>query len=161
MAYTCPTCSGTGLVSGSECPTCLGNRSLVESSQGLRVTWRGATLGYLTGVKYAGSSVSLEDVTGLTSPTRQYSAEGGQGHTGMIRQLIAGDVTPGTLDISWIGAGALSEALVGSSATLVIAQTLAGSTSSRQWNAMLVKQTADWTAGDLLKGTASFQLLGA
>lgn len=155
MAYTCPTCSGTGKVSGSTCPRCLGNKTLVEDSQGLSVTWGGVALGRLTSFRVSSPQVAIEDVTNLNSAIVDYTNAFGN-YRGMVRQLMSGDVTPGKVDISWNGSGALSSSDVGQEQALEVTHP-EGSIAGTLKAILLEFQT---TAGvnALIEGTASFQL---
>lgn len=162
MAYTCPTCKGTGKVAFNRCPTCFGRGSLIESSQGLSVSWRGVPLGNLVSVRYTGPTITTEEITGLNSPVWTYTdGTGARTHTGMVRQLIAGDITPGTLDVSWIGKSAIPDNFVGCTGQLVIVHQTDTSRTVTV-NAMLI-EPPEWAAdvGELIKGRAKFQFLEA
>lgn len=162
MAYTCPTCGGTGKVVLRTCPTCLGNKTLVESSHRTAISWRSISLGKLVGVRYSSPTVAIEDVTGLNSPTWIYTdGASKQTHVGMIRQLTSGDITPGTLEIEWIGIGALADNFVGCTGPLVFAQLFGIGVSpvTKTWQAMLLRHGTTRGVGELLRGSASFQLL--
>lgn len=151
MAYVCGTCGGNGSTILGVCQTCNGRGTVVESSQGLTVSWGTVFLGLLTGVKTNSAKVSLEDVTGLNSPVVNYGT-----HTGMIRQLIAGDLTPGTVDLSWIGTAGLQDSMVGRAARLEIIheQKAIGLT----LGAILMGFDFNLQRGDLIQGSANFQL---
>lgn len=162
MAYTCPTCSGTGKVNKATCPTCHGLTVLVESSQNLTVSWRGVTLYHVVRVKYSGPKITTEDITGLNSPLWVYRNQAGVAlHTGMVRQLIAGDITPGTLDVEWLGRSVIPDNYVGCTGSLVIVHTT-DIARTVTVNAMLATPPV-WSAdvGDLLRGSATFQFLEA
>ena len=160
MAYTCPTCGGTGkLVGGATCPQCLGNKTLIEDSQGLTVSWGGIVLGSLTSFKYGSPKVSTEDVTGLNSSYKSFiGAAGAATHSGMIRELIAGDITPGTVEISWHGVGKLGDAMVGNVRTMVVAHPQ--NTIKFSLNGMLLGYDMTAAVNAVVEGTASFQLTG-
>ena len=160
MAYTCPTCGGTGrVITGAMCPRCLGDGSLIEDSQGLTVSWGGMTLGSLTSLRYGSPKVSTEDVTGLRSSYRSFTgATGASTHSGMIRELIAGDITPGTVDIAWQGVGMLGDAMVGNVRLLVV--THPQNTIKFSLNGMLLGYDMSAAVNAVVEGTASFQLTG-
>lgn len=162
MAYTCPTCGGTGKVVLRTCPTCFGNKTLVESSHRTSISWRSVNLGKLVNIQYESPSITIEDITGLNSPTWSYTdGASKQTHVGMVRQLIAGDITPGTLEVEWIGAGVLGDNFVGCTGPLVFAHIyFTGVTPvTKTWQAMLLRHGTTRRVGELLVGTASFQLL--
>lgn len=160
MSYTCPTCSGTGLVAGFTCPRCLGHKVLVEDSQGLTVTWGTVDLGRLTGLKCSSPRVATEDVTGLNSPHRAYTdPAGATSHHGMVRQLIAGDLTPGTIDITWKGKNALTNAMVGHAKTLTIVHATQNAIAGA-FGAILMSYDIQAGVGELIEGNATFQLTG-
>ncbi len=159
MAYTCPTCSGTGKVGLYRCPTCLGNKTLVESSHRTSVAWRGVNLGKLTGIQYSSPTISVEDISGLNSPLWSYTnGASAVTHKGIVRQLIAGDITPGTLDVEWIGIESVADNFVGCTGPLVIVH-ITGTTLQKTWNAMLLRFDTTRAVGELFRGSASFQLL--
>ena len=160
MAYTCPTCGGTGkLVSGATCTRCFGNKTIIEDSQGLAVAWGTIKLGNLTSFKRGSPSVATEDVTGLNSSFTSFTGTAGTTtHSGMIRDLIAGDITPGTVEISWHGTGQLGDAMVGHVKTMVV--THPQNTIKFTLNAMLLKFDMSAAVNAVVEGTASFQLTG-
>lgn len=159
MAYTCPTCKGTGKVSGATCPRCLGHTTLIEDAQGLAVAWGTVDLGRLTNFKRSSAKVSTEDVTGLNSPTVQFTNATGNSHKGMVRQLIAGDVTPGTVSVSWIGKNGLTDAMIGHAKTLTVTHT-GHNTLAGAFAAILMEYDQDGSVGGLVEGSATFQLTG-
>jgi hypothetical protein len=157
MSYTCPTCSGTGLVAGSTCPRCLGHKTLLEDSQGLTVAWGSVDLGKLTSVRGTSPTVSTEDVTGLNSPFKSFTNNASTvTHCGMVRQLIAGDLTPGKIDISWKGKNALTNDMVGHEKALVITHTQNAIVMSKR--AILLSYDLNAAVGEMIEGSASFQL---
>jgi hypothetical protein len=159
MAYTCPKCGGTGIFALQQCPRCFGHGTLIEDSQGLTVSWGGIVLGSLTSFKYGSPKVSTEDVTGLASSYKSFTgANGAATHSGMIRHLIAGDITPGTVEISWHGVGKLGDAMVGNVQTMVV--THPQNTIKFSLNGMLLGYDMTAAVNAVVEGTASFQLTG-
>lgn len=153
MARTCPTCGGTGVIALGQCPLCLGSGSIVEDAQGLVVSWGGVSLGRLVNVQTKSATVSLEDVTGLNSPVMSYGS-----HTGMVRQLISGDITPGKATIRWIGTNGLRDRMIGQSAILLI--TLATGEYVGGVDTILLSYDVTLSVNNPVDGTAEFQLLG-
>jgi hypothetical protein len=158
MPVVCWKCGGTGqitppLSSSIQCPQCFGNGQLVEDAQGLQVAWGGVYLGSLTGVTTQSPTVSIEDVTGLNSPLVSFGT-----HTGMVRQLMSGDITPGTVTINFIGFNGLRDGMVGQRATLTVTHpsgSFVGGVS-----AILLKYTFNLERNAPASGSAEFQFTG-
>ena len=152
MPYNCTTCAGTGAVNGLLCPRCRGNKVLLEDSQGLTVGWGFIDLGRLVGLQVQSATAALEDVTGLNSPTVNVGT-----HTVMVRQLITGDITPGTATVSWIGRNGLTDGNVGRRQALRIAHPQ----NATDWNvpAILLKFSQSLGVGGLVEGQAEFQFV--
>lgn len=150
MSYTCPTCAGSGIVNGSVCYRCRGNRTLVEDSQGLTVTWGSVDLGQLTGISIDSATASMDDVTGLNSPVVSVGT-----HHVMIRQLITGDITPGKASVRYMGANGLTDGHVGTRQLLRVVHPRG----AVAWalRAVLLKFTQSATVNNLIEGTAEFQ----
>lgn len=159
MAYTCPRCSGSGqsLIPGTaateQCPRCFGTGTLIEDSQGLSVAWGAVALGKLTGVKMSAPTCSVEDVTGLNAPLVSYGS-----HTGIFRQLIAGDISPGLCDLQWSGTNGLTFGMIGQNQMLTITHPVYGLGLLQQ--AILITYDVAFSTNELVQGTAKFQLLG-
>jgi len=77
-------------------------------------------------------------------------------HCGMVRQLIAGDLTPGKIDISWKGKNALTNDMVGHEKALVITHTQNAIVMSKR--AILLSYDLNAAVGEMIEGSASFQL---
>lgn len=156
MAYTCPTCSGTGKVSGFLCPTCNGHKTLVEDSQGLSISWGAKTLGSLRSFRFNSAVCEVDDVTNMTSTVVTHAPKS----YGMIRHLMPGDITPGTVDLSWIGDGSLTQADIGQVKPLHVVRAGRAPGIDETFNAILLSYDANYSVGDTVTGSAKFQLTG-
>jgi len=159
--YTCPTCSGSGTVglAKTTCPQCFGRKEVVEDSQGLTVAWGTIKLGRLVGVSSRSPTVEMEDVTSMLAVVKPYTdATGATTNYGVVRYFIAGDITPGTVDIRWQGSNELAWGMVGHTKTLTISHphnALQGSAA-----ATLLSYSIDAQMGAIIEGTATFQFEG-
>lgn len=134
--------------------------SPVADSHGLTVAWGTVALGLLTDFEGASPKVSTEDVSGITGATvvAFTDATGTTTHHGIVRKLAAGDITPGTVSINWIGANSLTWAMVGHSKTLTV--THSGGVVAFAKPAILMEFRATASVNALFTGTATFQLEG-
>ena len=162
MAYTCPTCSGTGKVSGSTCPRCLGRKTLVEDSQGLTVAWGSIDLGLLTNVDIESASVDMVELTSMDAVLHPFTnAAGDISHYGAMKWEEPGDINPGRASLSWIGSNGLNDSMVGSEKLLTVTHAVGGATVTRlQKNAVLLKFDTSFAVDGLVEGSADFQFIG-
>ena len=131
----------------------------VENSQGLTLRWGTVDLGRLVSVKAASPTVATENVTGLTSPhVALTNVSGATTHHAMIVQLIAGDITPGTISITWKGKNALTNAMIGHAKPLTV--THAEGAFGGTLNAILMSYDVNFSVNDVVEGNATFQLQG-
>lgn len=131
----------------------------VADSQGLTVSWGGVNLGRLTSVEVGSPELQFEDVTNLTAPLVTYTnTDGSASHTGVVRQLSQGDITPGIVTIEFIGGNGLFWSMIGQARTLTIVH--ASGALSLSAAAVLKGFSRSASVGGLAKGSAEFQLLG-
>lgn len=129
----------------------------VADSQGLTVSWGSINLGMLTNAQYSSPTVEYEEYVSSSSALRAYTAnDGSTTHYGAVKRIIAGDITPGTVSLQWIGASALSDSHVGHSKQLTITHSQGALTLSA--TASLRSFSITGAVGELVKGTAEFQL---
>ena len=162
MAYTCPTCGGSGKVGAFTCPRCLGRKTLVEDSQGLTVAWGSINLGLLTGVDLESASVDMVDLTSMDAVIHPFkNAAGTISHYGAIKWEEPGDISPGRASLSWIGSNGLTDNLVGSENLLTVTHAVGGATITRlSKHAVLIKFDSSLSVGGLVEGSAEFQFIG-
>lgn len=157
MAYTCPTCTGTGLVAGAVCPRCLGNKTLIEDSQGITVSFDGTAMGQLRSVSVQSASVSVEDVTAMNATLVNFGAGlSGLPTTVAVRQLMPGDLTPGEMRMAWIGKTAFAPAALGKIVIIVFRSVRLG---EKTYRGFLVSYESQYDAGEIAGGTATIQLV--
>lgn len=155
MAFSCPACSGTGKISGFLCWRCNGSGTIVEDSQGLAVEWGTVSLGHLRSFKFDSASCSVEDVTDVGGTVVMHAP----GVYGMLKRVLPGDITPGTVTLSWIGDGEFLQTDIGQTAQLKI--TRGGDAPFYiEFEAFLLKFDSNFSTGELVTGTANFQLTG-
>lgn len=123
----------------------------VPSSQGSTVSFGGSELGSLIAIRVTGASASGTDVTTMESSTT------GTGSGSFIaRQLDVVAVDPGSVSVTFFGAG--PSAAVGEKGELSVS--VAGST-VLSGEAFLSSYDVEASVGELVRGSATFQLTGA
>jgi hypothetical protein len=96
-------------------------------------------------------------VSGLNSPHKALTdGSGAVTHHAMVVELIAGDITPGTIEITWKGKSALTNGMVGHAKALTVAHTQGAFGGTI--NAILMKYDFNFSVGELVEGSATFQL---
>lgn len=119
----------------------------VPTAQGSTVSFDGTTLGDLLSIRASGPTANAEDVTSLES-TVSGSAVAKE------RDVVA--LEPGSVSVTFLGLPATTA--VGTTGSLVV--TIAGAT-VLSGDAYLAGYDVDASVGELVRGTATFQLTNA
>lgn len=131
----------------------------VADSQGIAVTWGSVALGTLTNVVKQSPQVDYEEVFTVNNTVIAYKDNSNATtHYGAVKRMIAGDITPGTLSIQWIGTGGLNDSHIGQSKTLTV--THPNGAIAVSVSASLKTYQITGAVGELIKGSAEFQLEG-
>lgn len=128
-----------------------GSGDVAPSSQGSTVSFAGQSIGMLLAIRATGSSVSGTDVTTMSSTV---AGTGSAAH--VKRELDVMMVDPGQVSITFFGVGPTAE--VGDRGELSVS--IAGST-VLSGDAFLSSYDVEAGVGELVKGSATFQLTGA
>lgn len=124
---------------------------LVPSAQGSTVSFGGSPLGDLISIRVTGASASGADVT-----TMQSAVSGSGAASRIAKELDVLAVDPGTVSITFYGAGPSAD--VGDKAALSVS--IAGSVVI-SGEAFLASYDVEASVGELVRGSATFQLTGA
>lgn len=124
---------------------------LIPSAQGSTVSFGGQPIGKLIAIRVTGNSASATDVT-----TMESTLSGGSGESFMVREFDVTVVDPGQVSITFWSVGPSAE--VGDRGTLSVSidgnVVISG-------DAFLASYDVEASVGELVRGSATFQLTGA
>lgn len=123
----------------------------VPSSQGSTVSFDGSVLGDLIAIRVTGESATGTDVTSMES-----SLGGSGGAACIARELDVLAVDPGSVSVTFFGTGL--SAAVGDKAALSVS---IGGSVVLSGEAFLASYDVEASVGELVRGSATFQLTGA
>ena len=122
----------------------------IPTSQGATVSFAGSPLGQLLMIKAVGGSASGKDVTALDC-----AIVGAGDESRAVKVVDVLEVDSGRCDVTFLGTPATTEAGAKGQLEVVI-----GGVTVLSGEAFLASYDVEATVGDLVKGSASFQLTG-
>ena len=121
------------------------------SSQGSSVSWKGSSLGRVTGFRFSAGSAAYQEVTGVDSTVLGTGDE-----SRMVKQYACTAVEPGTLEVSVFGCPPFVLNDRGSNGTVGLTFNGGGLSA----DAYLDDFEVSGQVGEFLNGTARFKLSG-